>query len=306
MDVYLTIGELSQEDFRAWRRSVRNLTAAAVVASLVGTAIIGFTLALIQAVITQSGPLARLGAFSTMAGDSTVVVLALAVVILTLASLVQSWLRVFDSALVRRRLRELSHFRDPPLAPRMLLSERFLMEGWSNLVIASVQAIGFSLVLIWAGGWFVLVTIASTTLLVLVIARRFFRRATGTSLLFIKAQREAALAKRQADSDPEVQREASMAAAKMADAVYARDTKVFRLPAGFLTLLTIGILIVGIVPAIFLLSTDSMAIYFLTLILWRQRTVDAVAAIGPFAWNLAIWRDPFNAKMAETSADYTE
>lgn len=277
-------------DFAAWRRSVWDLTAYATLASLIGTGLIAVTLGFAQAALTGGTGTAGFGPVELDLPDATVLVLVLAAALLTVSSVVQTWLRKVDAVLVRRRLLSVTQT-DDPLPTRMLMSERFLMEGWTNWVTSLVQAAGFSLLLVWAGGPWTLAGIAVAAGIGIVIGRRFFGRATSASENFLAAQQQANALQKQAVDDPTAAGEVPAALDRVTQAVYRRDNEAFRLAAGSMTLLSIGMIAAAVLPAILTVDQTSLALYLIVLLMWRQRAIDAVTTVGMLAWTLAVWND---------------
>ena len=145
------------------------------------------TLAVAQSALTGTNMRARLGPVSFDLPDTTVLVLLLAAVLLTLSSVVQSWLRKFDAILVRRRLTFVLQSASANVPTRVLMSERILMEGWTHWVTAVIQATGFSALLLWVAGPWVTSGILVAAVIAILVGRRFFTKATAASEDFIAA-----------------------------------------------------------------------------------------------------------------------
>lgn len=293
-------------DFRLWSRQVRGLTLVAVGASIIATAVVGLALAVAHSALT-GGDLASLPTWQPDLPSGTVAVLVLAVILLTLASVIQSLLRKVDAMLVRRRLSELMNQAEP-VAPRLAMSERFLMEGWTHWVSAVVQALGFSLILAWLGGVAPALGVVAACLLAAVVGRRHFRRAEAASSAFLDVQQSvnaAAALRRRANRRPDSDADTSptdIDPLALADAVYRRDNEAFRLPALAMTVLSVGIVVATLVPALVTLSSE-LPLYLIVLLIWRQRMIDAVTTVGTFAWTLCVWRRARTAQEAIDDVD---
>lgn len=279
--------------FAVWVKEVRSLTIVAVLASVFATAVVGATLALAHRALMNPSDLGTWGLKQGESATISVTLLVLVAILLTLASVLQSLLRKVDALLVRRRLRDF--VADNGLvAPRRAMAERFLMEGWTLWVSSVVQAVGFSVILIWLGNGFTFFGIAAALMLAARMSQLFFKKATKASVEFLKVQQQlnAKPARRQLSetkilldsAESRLFREGAFV-----EAVYRRDNEAFRLSAGMMAILSIGILILPVIPALLSISAD-LPIFLIVLLMWRQRLLDAVTTIGPFAWTLAIWR----------------
>lgn len=288
-------------DFGVWQRSVWDLTSYAVLASLIGTGLLYITIALAQSALTGSVGSARVGPFTMDLPDATALVLVLAAILLTVSSVVQSWLRKVDAVLVRHRLRRVSASADEPLPTRTLMSERFLMEGWTQWVTSVVQALGFSFLLVWAGGLSAVVGVLGAAGLATLVGRHFFKRAKEASEAFLDAQREATRLQRVAANDSEAGLGVPAALTRVTDAVYRRDNEAFRLPAGWMAVLSLGLIAAAIIPAVVAVQAAALPLYLIVLLMWRQRAIDAVTTLGVLAWTLTVWRTaPTTVALDET------
>lgn len=305
-----TAPETVPRSFREWSRSVLPLSVAAISASLVGTAVVALILAVAQAAISGRDPggLASLGPWTIDLPDETATLLVLAMLLLTLASVIQSLLRRVDASIVRRRLRSViaESTGTARLNQRELLAERFLMEGWTGWVSATVQALGYSVILAWVGGpveWLGLLLAAA---IAVGVALHFFRGALGASASFFAAQERARELERRRRSPRESTTDDEVASVMtgISDAVYRRDTEVFRLSATANVILSLGILGAAVLPAVFTLSDSALPLFLIVLIIWRQRVMEAVTSVGLLAWTLTLWRDAgANATLAADTID---
>lgn len=283
--------------FRVWVRTVVRPSFAAILASLIGTSVIAMILALAQATINSraNGGSAALGPWRVDLPDQTALLLCLAAVLLTLASVIQSLLRRFDAGIVRRRLRQViaEAAGTDRLHQRELLAERFLLEGWTGWVSATVQALGYSAILAVAGGAVEVIGLVVAMGIAALVALRFFSRATDASRSFFIAQAAARdLDKRRhRRGDEPSEAEVVDVMTDISEAVFRRDTEVFRMPAGANAILSLGILTAAVLPALFTLDDAALPLFLVTLIIWRQRVMDAVGSVGPLAWTMTMWKD---------------
>lgn len=289
--------ETSSRSFRIWSKSVLRLSFAASAASVGGTIVVALILALAHTAVTgtrQESGLADFGPWKIALPSETGILLVLAIIMLTLASLVQTTLRRVDALIVRKRLRILisNSTGNVPLNQRDLLAERYLLEGWTGWLSNTIQASGYSLLLAWIGGpveWLGMLLAISISA---VIAVQFFYRASDASKAFFLSQakaRDVEVRGRKQENTPSSE-DVRGAMTGVSDAVFRRDTEVFRLPVVLSTLLSIGILVSAIVPAVFTQSESALPLFLIVLIIWRQRVMDAVSSVGVFAWTLTLWR----------------
>lgn len=294
MDDPIEIGHCVNRDFTVWQRSVHRLTSYAVLASVAGTGFIAVALALAHSVLTNTSGVASVGPLDVELPDAMVFVMLIAAVMLTVSSVVQSGLRKVDAILVRLRLTEVSNACDPPMPARVLMSERFLMEGWTHWVASLVQALGFSAILVWLGGPLVFLGILMGALIAVAIGRRFFGRALVASTAFLDAQRNANSLQRRAQTDRTLDDEVGDALSLVTAAVYRRDNEAFRLTSGAVAFLSISIIICSLAPALLSMPSGSLPVYLIVFLMWRQRVIDSVTTLGMLAWTLTVWRDAPN------------
>jgi hypothetical protein len=273
------------------------LSIAAIGASLVGTGIVALILGVAQAAISgrETGGLTSIGPWKIELPDETATLLVMAIVLITLVSVIQSLLQRFDASIVRRRLRSVISESTvlERLNQRELLAERFLMEGWTGWVSNTVQAVGYSVILAWVGGPIEWLGLAVALSISAAVALRFFRNASDASASFFIAQVQARELERRRRSPREktTDDEVVTVMTGISDAVYRRDTEVFRLSAMVNIILSLGILAAAVLPAVFTLSETALPLFLIVLIIWRQRMMDAVTSVGLLAWTLTLWRD---------------
>jgi hypothetical protein len=293
----VTTPDATPRSFRAWSRSVMPLSIAAIGASLVGTGIVALILGVAQAAISgrETGGLTSIGPWKIELPDETATLLVMAIVLITLVSVIQSLLQRFDASIVRRRLRSVISESTvlERLNQRELLAERFLMEGWTGWVSNTVQAVGYSVILAWVGGPIEWLGLAVALSISAAVALRFFRNASDASASFFIAQVQARELERRRRSPREktTDDEVVTVMTGISDAVYRRDTEVFRLSAMVNIILSLGILAAAVLPAVFTLSETALPLFLIVLIIWRQRMMDAVTSVGLLAWTLTLWRD---------------
>lgn len=293
----MTEPDSTLRSFRAWSRSVMPLSIAAIGASLVGTGIVALILGVAQAAISgrETGGLTSIGPWKIDLPDETATLLVMAIVLITLVSVIQSLLQRFDASIVRRRLGSVISESSviERLNQRELLAERFLMEGWTGWVSNTVQAVGYSVILAWVGGPIEWLGLAVALSISAVVALRFFRNASDASASFFIAQVQARELERRRRSPREktTDDEVVTVMTGISDAVYRRDTEVFRLSAMVNIILSLGILAAAVLPAVFTLSETALPLFLIVLIIWRQRMMDAVTSVGLLAWTLTLWRD---------------
>jgi hypothetical protein len=284
----------AKRSFSTWVRSVAGLSLAASGASLFGTGVIAGVLWFAHAATTlQSSETFSVGPWTFNLPNQTESLLVAAAILLTLASVIQSLLAKLDAAIVKRRLDDFATKESAlrSFSTRELMAERYLLEGWTGWISATVQAIGFSALLAWIGGPPELLGVMVAAGITIAIAVKFFTTAVRASENFLAAQRAGTDIRRRAEKhDVPTQTEAMERMKQLSSAVYRRDTETFRLSGPLTFVLSLGIMVAAIVPAFLTSDRGSPALLLIILFLWRQRVIAAVMALGPLAWTLSMWR----------------
>ncbi|MEN9505623.1 MAG: hypothetical protein RI958_1549 [Actinomycetota bacterium] len=292
-------GSAPERSFRVWVRSALGVTIAASGASVVGTFVLAATLGAAHSVTRRNEPGEWIswGPIDIDRPDSTVIILVMAALLMTLASVVQSLLRAFDAVVVRRRLRQFTAARraDRPLSARTLMAERYLLEGWTRWVSGLVQALAYSVLLVMIAGPTQLIGLLGVVVLVAATSLSFFRRARDASLHFLAAQRQANAAdmrrRRRNGNDDSAADDYQTLLLGVSDAVYRRDTQAFRLAAVPLAVLSVGSVVCVVVPAFLTVGDSTLTLFLITLFIWRARVIELVSSVGHFTWTLCLWRD---------------
>lgn len=154
----------------------------------------------------------------------------MAVLLLTMASVIQGLLHAFDALVVRRRLRQYTDQQQDhsSVTTRKLMAERHLLEGWAKLVSSTVQALAYSALLVLIAGPLQFVGAMAVLIIRTIIGTSYFRTARTASLEFLATQEQENRARRELRRG-NVRRDDGNLRAVMHDAgeaAYRRDTRV--------------------------------------------------------------------------------
>lgn len=290
-----------ERSFRLWIHSAWRVTLAASGASVTGAFVLAATLGAAHSVTRReaSGEWISWGPLHIDHPDSTVLILLLAALLLTMASVIQSLLRSVDAVVVRHRLRQFSerHKEHKALTTRTLMAERYLLEGWARLVSSTVQALAYSALLVVIAGPSQILGLLGVLVICTVIGVSYFHTARSASEDFLAAQERANKADRESRRDKRQSSKEIMQIVmqEVSEAVYRRDTLAFRLSATKMALLSSGIVVSVLIPAFLQLSDQTLSLFLITLFIWRNRVIEAVSTIGHFAWTLCLWHNAGSA-----------
>jgi len=275
--------------FRAWARSVLAPSIQSVFVGSLGAGIIMVALNFAHQAFGGGTQPSWISNDMPDGQDQIVVALAAVILLMLIASIVQSGVSQVDSLIVRQYIRRVIHERaahEPNLSSR-IVSERFLLEAWSGLQGASVQLLVFTVALLYFSGGSVIFGAAVALVVLVAACWVFFKKAKEVSMEFFSAQAEAQQAERRAKSRPEIQKlkkARTVALDRVREAIYRRDTTVLRIP--FLQNVAISALALGAIlyPAVTTLDTAQLTTVFLVAFLWRQNALEIISTLGRTVW----------------------
>jgi hypothetical protein len=281
--VSLTIG------FRAWARSVLGPSIQSVFVGSLGAGVIMVALNFAHQAFGGGTQPSWISNYMLDGQDQIVVALVAVILLMLIASIVQSGVSQVDSLIVRQYIRRVIHERaahEPNLASR-IVSERFLLEAWSGLQGASVQLLVLTLALLYFSGGSVIFGAAVALVVLLAACWVFFKKAKEVSMEFFSAKAEAQKAERRAKNKaniPKFKKARAVALDRVREAIYRRDTTVLRIP--FLQNVAISALALGAIlfPAVTTLNTAQLTTVLLVAFLWRQNALEIISTLGRTVW----------------------
>jgi ABC-type multidrug transport system fused ATPase/permease subunit len=277
------------DGFTAWAKSVAIPSVQSVMVGTIGAGImLGALDVAHQAFNTQEQPQWISDIFGTQTNNVTVV-LAMVILLVLVASIVQSGISQVDSMIVRAYIQRVMHERaehEPALAGRVV-AERFLLESWTGFLGSTVQLLVFSAALIFFGGWGLVLGLLVAFVILFGTAWLFRLRALKVSHEFFEAQQEANKLEGRAKRNPDNARfkqERVLALDRVREAIYRRDTTVLRMP--FLQNVAISALALGaiLLPAVTTLNSGTLTTVLLVTFLWRQNALEFVSTLGRTVW----------------------
>lgn len=169
---------------------------------------------------------------------------------------------------------------------RIIMNERFLLEGWINFIVNLTQFLLFLLFIVYLGGLQFLFGLVITMPLLFVTGRKYFKLASKYSVLFLEEQNSFSRNNRknsESSNSQDSQRNSFLVS------IYNRDIFSFRVPVSY-NLVSVLVLFLPIALITLLSSNKSLTTtILLAALILRSQLFATFDSIGRLAWVLSLW-----------------
>lgn len=266
-------------EFLEWLLTTRRTSALAVMISIINFIFLGASLLLIKYLLTQNK-------WELPYTDSKTLLLLLFLFFLIWINLSQSISSKLVSKLTLFHLQKINQSLYKNIQ-RRLMNERFLLEGWTNLLVNTIQFFLFLLLILYLGGLiFILGYLLSLPVLFL-LSYRYYLLAKKFSLGFLDSQSKLKKQLKHNEFFSESERQAHIE--NFLISIYKRDVYTFRLPYNYNIYSLIALFLPLTIITIASSDAELQVTILLSALILRSQLFAYFDSIGRFSWVLSIW-----------------
>jgi len=266
-------------EFLEWLLNTRRTSVLAVMISMINFIFLGASLLLIKYFLTQNK-------WELPFADSKSLLLLLFLFFLIWINLSQSISSKLASKLTLFHLQEINQSSRKNIQ-RRLMNERFLLEGWINLLVNTIQLILFLLLILYIGGVVFFLGYLISLPLLFLLSYRYFLLAREFSVSFLDSQSKLAKKLKRNGFFSESEKLAQIE--NFLISIYNRDVYTFRLPTNYNIYSLIALFLPLTIITVASSDADLQVTILLAALILRSQLFVYFDSIGRFSWVLSLW-----------------